>query len=134
MSRSITPLPRWIAPRIWPARHSSSSRVSTKWNLSPRFSRSATADTVVSRMLRFASSTSFKKPGECFMASEAYLDGPAVQYHRGVEVIPVHIAVLTIADDAASADRATAQAIAERASTAGHQIVDEEVAADTESA
>ncbi|HEX5058329.1 MAG TPA: molybdopterin-binding protein, partial [Kofleriaceae bacterium] len=51
-----------------------------------------------------------------------------------MEVIPVHIAVLTIADDAASADRATAQAISERATAAGHQIVDEEVVADTESA
>ena len=51
-----------------------------------------------------------------------------------VEVLPVHIAVLTIADDAASADRATAQAISDKASTAGHEIVDEEIAKDNESA
>jgi molybdopterin adenylyltransferase len=53
---------------------------------------------------------------------------------RLVEVLPVHIAVLTIADDAATADRATAQAISDKAGTAGHVIVDEEIARDNESA
>ncbi|HEY5921642.1 MAG TPA: molybdopterin-binding protein, partial [Kofleriaceae bacterium] len=48
--------------------------------------------------------------------------------------LPVHIAVLTIADDAATADHATAQAIAERAGTAGHVIVDEEIVRDNEAA
>lgn len=49
-----------------------------------------------------------------------------------VDLLPVHIAVLTIADDAASADRATAQAIRERAANAGHVIVEDEIAKDNE--
>ena len=55
-----------------------------------------------------------------------------------VDLLPVHIAVLTIADDAASVaasvDRATALAIAERATAAGHVVVEDEVAKDNEAA
>ncbi len=51
-----------------------------------------------------------------------------------VDLLPVHIAVLTIADDAASADRATARAIAERATSVGHLVVEDEIAKDNEAA
>ncbi len=51
-----------------------------------------------------------------------------------MEVLPVHIAVLAIAEDAATADRATAHAIREKALAAGHDVVDEELAKDNESA
>jgi molybdenum cofactor biosynthesis protein B len=51
-----------------------------------------------------------------------------------VELLPVHIGVLTIADEHASAELATAAAIDERATAAGHKIVDEEVVADNEAA
>jgi molybdenum cofactor biosynthesis protein B len=51
-----------------------------------------------------------------------------------VELLPVHIGVLTIADDAAVADRTTAAAIAERATAVGHKIVDEELVGDNETA
>ncbi len=51
-----------------------------------------------------------------------------------MDSLPVHIAVLTIADDAANADRATSRAIDERAKAAGHHVVDEEVVKDSEEA
>ncbi|HEU4612639.1 MAG TPA: molybdopterin-binding protein, partial [Kofleriaceae bacterium] len=51
-----------------------------------------------------------------------------------MDSLPVHIAVLTIANDAASAERATAQAIVERARAAGHEVVDEETVKDSEGA
>ncbi|HEY5948187.1 MAG TPA: molybdopterin-binding protein [Kofleriaceae bacterium] len=48
--------------------------------------------------------------------------------------LPVHIAVLTIADDAATADHSVTRSISEPAGAAGHQIVDEEIVKDNESA
>jgi molybdopterin adenylyltransferase len=47
-----------------------------------------------------------------------------------VDLLPVHIAVLTIGDDGADA----ARAIADRATATGHRVVDEETAKDTEAA
>ena len=51
-----------------------------------------------------------------------------------MEALPVHIAVLSIADSAASADRETSRAIGEKAAAAGHEIVDEEIVRDDEAA
>ena len=51
-----------------------------------------------------------------------------------MDSLPVHIAVLTIGSDSATADRATAHAIGESARAAGHLIIDEETAKDNEGA
>ncbi len=51
-----------------------------------------------------------------------------------MEPTPVHIAVLVIAEDAAAADLATAEAVAERATAAGHVIFARAVVPDDEEA
>src|SRR5574337_1451664 len=61
-----------MAPGRWPRAHSLSSRMSTRMNLSPASRRFLTSWTLVLRTRVLASSTSFRKPGECFIS---YLSG-----------------------------------------------------------
>src|SRR5208337_2172832 len=67
-SRSRIPLPRWMAPGKWSFANSLSSRTSTRWNFSPRSSRTSTCSTVHSLMRVFASCTICRKRGACCAA------------------------------------------------------------------
>src|SRR5215471_4133547 len=67
MSRSMMPLPIWIAPGMWPFAHSLSSRMSTRRNFSPASMRRFTSATFVSLTFFFDSLTSFKNCGACAM-------------------------------------------------------------------
>src|SRR6267154_1837992 len=67
ISRSIIPLPMCTAPGKCPFAHSLSSLTSTKRNFSPLPMRCRTSATFVSLTRVFASLTSFRNCGECFM-------------------------------------------------------------------
>src|SRR4051794_14695834 len=66
-SRSMTPLPRWIAPAMCPLLHSLSSRTSTRVSFSPASMRFLTSATLVSLTRDLASLTMARNPGACCM-------------------------------------------------------------------
>src|SRR6266851_8449410 len=76
ISRSIIPLPMCTAPGKCPFAHSLSSRTSTSKKFSPPCIRRFTSVTFVSFTRVFASLTSFRNCGECFMEILPFLFHP----------------------------------------------------------
>src|SRR5271156_6264549 len=92
MSRSIIPLPKWIASTAWPAFHSLSSRTSTNRNFSPAARRIFTSATLVSFTRLFASVTILKNGSECCIESPSVNLGPP-EYHTQYLRRPRDVAV-----------------------------------------
>src|SRR3954451_6474868 len=98
MSRSITPLPRCIAPAACPAVHSLSSRTSTSRWSSPACFICWYWSMLTSRTRDFASFTRSRNPWLCFLACELMVivdpfdSGPHLaQFALNILIAPVDV-------------------------------------------